>query len=88
MDLTLSFIEEHYHFLVVAKVAKTTVSQIHAMLSDFKLNSSIMIKKRRKRAYRIPKGIPAFCGGYNEYRRSIHQRKRHSPYTALYLEVL
>lgn len=85
MDLALSFIEEHYHFSGDVQGRKPQSLRYMEMLSDFKLNSSIMIKER-KRAYQFPKVFQPSVEGYNEYRRSIHIKENSILRTQLYLE--
>ncbi len=53
MDLALSFLEDHYHFSNDAQNRKPQFLRYMEMLSDFKLNNSIMIKER-KREYQFP----------------------------------
>ena len=53
VDLALAFIEEHYQFSADIQNRKPQYLRYMEMLSDFKLNNSVMIKER-KREYQFP----------------------------------
>ena len=55
------------------------------MLSDFKLNNSVMIKER-KREYQFPEVFLPAVECYNKYRRSINIKEDSILRTQLYLE--
>ena len=84
-DLALSFIEEHYHFLGDIQNRKPQYLRYMEMLSDFKLNNSVMIKER-KREYQFPEVFRPSVEGYNEYRKSINIKDNSILRTQLYLE--
>lgn len=85
MDLALSFLEDHYHLSSDIRNKKPCFLRFMEMLSDFKLNNSVMIKER-KREYQFPKVFLPAVEGYNKYRRSINIKEDSILRTQLYLE--
>ena len=85
MDLALSFLEDHYHLSSDIRNKKPCFLRFMEMLSDFKLNNSVMIKER-KREYQFPEVFLPAVEGYNKYRRSINIKEDSILRTQLYLE--
>lgn len=85
MDLALSFLEDHYHLSSGIRDKKPCFLRFMEMLSDFKLNNSVMIKER-KREYQFPEVFLPAVEGYNKYRRSINIKEDSILRTQLYLE--
>ena len=85
MDLALSFLEDHYHLSSDIRDKKPCFLRFMEMLSDFKLNNSVMIKER-KREYQFPEVFLPAVEGYNKYRRSINIKEDSILRTQLYLE--
>ena len=85
MDLAVSFLEEHYHFSSDIQNKKPSFLRFMEMLSDFKLNNSVMIKER-KRDYQFPEVFLPAVEGYNLYRQSINIKENSILRTQLYLE--
>lgn len=85
MDLAVAFLEEHYHFSSDIQNKKPSFLRFMEMLSDFKLNNSVMIKER-KRDYQFPEVFLPAVEGYNLYRQSINIKEDSILRTQLYLE--
>ena len=85
MDLAVAFLEEHYHFSSDIQNKKPSFLRFMEMLSDFKLNNSVMIKER-KRDYQFPEVFLPAVEGYNLYRQSINIKENSILRTQLYLE--
>ena len=85
MDLAIEFLEEHYGLADAANLRKVTGLRFMEMLSDIKLNNSVMIKER-KREYIFPEAFKAAVDVYNDHRRSINIKEDSVFRSQLYLE--
>lgn len=85
MDLAIEFLEEHYGLADAANLRKVTGLRFMEMLSDIKLNNSVMIKER-KREYIFPEAFKAAVDVYNYHRRSINIKEDSVFRSQLYLE--